>query len=67
MDESDSAQIEVSARWTCEACGCRTNTEVGDPTSCGVCGTRRGEFYLALNLLVKIASDGCSWLMVPRR
>jgi hypothetical protein len=44
MEESDSSS--APARWTCEACGCRTNTEAEDPTSCGVCGTRRGKLLL---------------------
>ena len=31
-------------RWTCDACGCHTNTEIVNPSSCGICGTsRRGK------------------------
>ena len=36
-----SGNEEAPARWTCEACGCHTNTEATDPVSCGVCGTNR--------------------------
>jgi len=38
---SNAASAPRNERWTCEACGCRTNTEMDDPNSCGVCGTHR--------------------------
>mmetsp|Transcript_21800 Transcript_21800/g.33125 ORF Transcript_21800/g.33125 Transcript_21800/m.33125 type:complete len:105 (-) Transcript_21800:9-323(-) len=28
-------------RWTCEACGCVTNSIEADPTSCSICGSPR--------------------------
>jgi len=41
MADDASASSDTGVRWTCEACGCHTNTESNDPNSCGVCGTRR--------------------------
>ena len=40
-NNGSNVQDEEEERWTCEACGCRTNTEIEDPNSCGVCGTHR--------------------------
>jgi len=37
----DNDQDAPSSRWTCEACGCHTNTEASNSSSCGICGTRR--------------------------
>lgn len=43
MSETEIDSGSTSRRWTCEACGCHTNTEESDTVSCGVCGTRRCE------------------------
>eukprot|EP00521_Asterionellopsis_glacialis_P007185 CAMPEP_0195289262 /NCGR_PEP_ID=MMETSP0707-20130614/5611_1 /TAXON_ID=33640 /ORGANISM="Asterionellopsis glacialis, Strain CCMP134" /LENGTH=3115 /DNA_ID=CAMNT_0040349249 /DNA_START=115 /DNA_END=9462 /DNA_ORIENTATION=+ len=43
MEGDDGASGESNpTRWTCEACGCHTNTNETNSLSCGVCGTRRG-------------------------
>ena len=39
-----------SSRWTCEACGCHTNTEANNSASCGICGTRRGKLDIDFSL-----------------
>jgi hypothetical protein len=46
----DNDQDAPSSRWTCEACGCHTNTEASNSASCGICGTRRGEFDIFYSL-----------------
>ena len=33
-------------RWTCDACGCHTNTE--SDTSCSICGTSQSGMFLAM-------------------
>jgi len=40
-NESSSSNFNDNERWTCEACGCHTNTEENEPDSCGLCGTNR--------------------------
>ena len=36
-DNNNNPAVAAEARWTCEACGCHTNTETD--TSCTICGT----------------------------
>lgn len=47
-DPGVSEDTNETSRWTCEACGCNTNSEDDNPLSCGVCGTRRGKLVLSL-------------------
>lgn len=39
QDESSSSSS--SRRWTCDACGCNTNSLVENPLSCSICGSSR--------------------------
>lgn len=52
--QQESEAADANRRWTCEACGCNTNSVENNPSSCSICGSSRQSESHAAKFLFEV-------------